>query len=91
MLINLGSNQRCLEVFVFNFSGDELYYIGTKANVRRKVVTSKDEILEILRCHHSDAGAHSGINSTLSKVSSSYTWSRMKQDVVDFVSRIITN
>lgn len=64
--------------------GKELIYIGTKKDLRKKVVT---EISEILNQYHSKPmGGHSGINNTLAKISQYYIWSGMKEDVVEYVS-----
>lgn len=67
--------------------GKELIYIGTKKDLRKKVVTEISEISEILNPYHSKPmGGHSGINNTLAKISQYYIWSGMKEDVVEYVS-----
>ena len=67
--------------------GKELIYIGTKKDLRKKVVTEISEMSEILNQYHSNPmGGHSGINNTLAKISQYYTWSGMKEDVVEYVS-----
>ena len=67
--------------------GKELIYIGTKKDLRKKVVTEISEMSEILNQYHSNPmGGHSGINNTLAKISQYYIWSGMKEDVVEYVS-----
>ena len=67
--------------------GKELIYIGTKKDLRKKVVTEISEMSEILNQYHSKPmGGHSGINNTLAKISQYYIWSGMKEDVVEYVS-----
>ena len=67
--------------------GKELIYIGTKKDLRKKVVTEISEISEILNHYHSKPmGGHSGINNTLAKISQYYIWSGMKEDVVEYLS-----
>ena len=59
--------------------GKELIYIGTKKDLRKKVVTEVSEISEILNQYYSKAmRGHSSINNTLAQISQYYIWSGMK-------------
>ena len=73
--------------------GDELFYMVHKARdgrtgTRKKVITEEDEALDIVKFYHASpsTGGHSGINTTLAKISVHYTWHGMKQDIMEFVS-----
>lgn len=62
-------------------------YIGSKKDLRKKVVTEVEEIQEIVHQYHSNPmGGQSGINNTLSKISQFYMWNGMKNDVVEYVN-----
>lgn len=67
--------------------GTLFYIVGGK---KREVVTSRQQIMEVLRASHSHAmGGHSGINATLGKISRGFWWHRMKQDVQEYVSVLL--
>jgi len=54
----------------------------------KKVVTTETAMKELLNIYHSDSqfGGHSGINATNEKLSRSYYWKGIKEDVVEYVS-----
>jgi hypothetical protein len=70
------------------FTDSTLFYcVGGK---KREVVTSRQQIMEILHANHSHAmGGHSGINATQKKISQGFWWHRMKKDVHEYVSALL--
>ena len=63
-------------------TGQELLYVGSQRNLKKKVVTELEEVQDILHQYHTNPmGGHSGINNTLSKISNFYVWNGMKEDV----------
>ena len=73
-------------VIFFSFLDVELYYTGGKEGVKKKAVFTIAEMREVLHYHHSNAmGGHSGVNSTLNKISNYYWWNGMKEDVHEYV------
>ena len=67
-----------------------MFYTGDKKRGDRKVVTTEDEVKDILRQYHCDGmGGHSGVNSTLGKISIRYWWFHMKEDIREYVRRNI--
>ena len=74
----------CINAFPLD---DELYNTCGKDGKKKKVVRTIEDIVDILRRHHSDAmGGHSGVNATLHKISNYYCWNGMKEDVQEYVS-----
>jgi len=52
----------------------------------KKVVLKKEECVRILEMFHSGVrGSHSGCQATLKKISDSYFWPGLKEDVFEFV------
>lgn len=67
---------------------EELFYIGGKDGVKKKVITSVDEVKGIMRLYHPNPdGSHTGINRTLAKVSQSYLWNGMREDISGYIKR----
>lgn len=65
---------------------EELFYIGGKDGVKKKVITSIDEVNRIMRLYHPNPdGSHSGINRTLAKISQSYLWNGMREDISGYI------
>ena len=76
--------------FLFITLEDELYYTGNNPDVKRKVVMREEEASDLLKHYHSSVtGGHSGINATLSKLTTWYSWNGMKEDVREFVSALL--
>ncbi|XP_013382157.1 uncharacterized protein LOC106152958 [Lingula anatina] len=65
--------------------GENLYYVGKDGNQQR-VILDLEEVKDILHEYHSSAtGGHSGINATLTKIRAHFMWSRMKEDVMEYI------
>lgn len=65
---------------------EELFYIGGKDGVKKKVITTVDEVNGIMGVYHPNPdGSHSGINRTLAKVSQSYLWNGMREDISGYI------
>ena len=70
------------------FSILELMYVGCNHDQQTGVLMSQDEVTEFLNVYHSTpVGGHSGFNTTLGKLSQRYTWSGMKEEDVEYVSK----
>ena len=66
---------------------NELFYTAGKETNRKKVILTVEEIKDVLHHYYSDAmGGHSGVNSTLFKISSHYHWNGMKEDIQEYVN-----
>ena len=66
----------------------ELIYLGPKHDQKKKVLMNLSEVTDVLSFYHSTpVGGHSGVNTTLSKISQNYAWNGMKEDVVEYVSK----
>lgn len=64
----------------------ELFYIGGKDGVKKKVITSVDDVNGIMRLYHPNPdGSHCGINRTLAKISQSYLWNGMREDISAYI------
>ena len=78
---------RRLTAFHVSIIEKELMYAGVKKDMRKKVIYQLDEITIIPHQYQSNPmGGHSGIKSTLAKVSLFYTWNGIKKDVIEYAN-----
>lgn len=60
-------------------------YIGPCGSKRQRVILNAAEARNLLKLHHtSSVEGHSGINSTLHKISQNYTWNGVRSDTIEY-------
>ena len=69
-------------------SDGKVFYTGDNAKGPRQVVTSKEEVLDILKHYHTfiTGGVNTGVNTTREKISTRYFWHGMSEDIREYVS-----
>ena len=71
---------------IFLLDNESFYTAGKETNTK-KVTLTVEEIKDVLHHYHSDAmGGHSGVKSTLFKISSHYHWNGMKEGIQEYAS-----
>lgn len=77
-----------VHVNILSSAEKEIYMVGKKNDMKKKVVMEWQEMMDILKLYHSsNIGGHSGVNTTLGKVSANYTWTGIKEYVQEYVSQ----